>query len=79
MYQMNRILFWDGAHRETVGAEVVIQRDHVALIEVQVTTVNLRVRATWPIVAVRTDVEQATSGRFTPIPSSFGEMVTQMN
>ena len=61
MYQMNRILFWDGAHRETVGTVIGVLRAHVTCAEAQVTTANLWGRATWPIAAARTDCIQGTS------------------
>ena len=69
MYQMNRILFWDGAHGEPVSAVVVVLRVHVALVEVEVATVRgIWVRAWCPIVPVRSDIVQRAAGDVTPIP-----------
>ena len=49
------------AHREAVGAVVVVQRIDAATVEVQVAGVGLTVRSAHPIVAVAAHVRQAAS------------------
>ena len=51
-----------GTHGEAVGTLIVVQRVHVAGIEVQVARVRLRVGAVGPIVAVRAHIRQSAGG-----------------